>query len=182
MADSKLIAFAVVGLLVGAAIGVGIGFAVFNKNTDDNETYYFYIDFGASDAKTGWYSAKAANADEALEKAVDGKDITLKWSDWGYPNFSESGSWATYNYTWSDFSKKAADNSTKGVVNDTYSYFAKSNGWNAYSGFNTTDEGKDHKLWESDSTTFYFSPYSALRTPIDNLDWKTASGTPFATA
>ena len=107
--EGKLFAFIAVGVLVGAAIGGGIGFAAFGNKTTDDETYYFYIDFGDSDQKSGWYSAKAANADDALIKAVDGKDITLTWSG-GYPAFGE-GFWAVYNYTWDTFTKKAADNS-----------------------------------------------------------------------
>ncbi len=43
MADSKLITFAVVGLLIGAAAGVGIGFAVFNKPAEKSADMYFYF-------------------------------------------------------------------------------------------------------------------------------------------
>lgn len=176
--EGKLFAFIAVGVLVGAAIGGGIGFAAFGNKTTDDETYYFYIDFGDSDQKSGWYSAKAANADDALIKAVDGKDITLTWSG-GYPAFGE-GFWAVYNYTWDTFTKKAADNSVGYPQSNAYGLI-KSNGWDSYAGFDETCEENEHKLCQSASTVFYFSSYNDLRSPVDNTAWKAASGTPFAT-
>ena len=71
MADSKLITFAVVGVLIGAAIGVGIGFAVFGNNKAEEQTYWFYIDYGdKADAShvNGWVDVKAANLPDAVKK------------------------------------------------------------------------------------------------------------------
>ena len=70
MADNKLIVFAVVGVLIGAAIGVGIGFAVFH-NDKEEQTYWFYIDYGAkadADHVNGWVSVKATSTADAVKK------------------------------------------------------------------------------------------------------------------
>ena len=182
MADSKLIVFAVVGVLVGAAIGVGIGFAAFNKNTDNDETYYFYAYFGDDDVKTGWYSVKASNANDAIEKAFKDKEgFAFAWSNYGYPNLSDGPSWATYSYEWTEFTKEAADSSVDNPV-VAYSVVERTNGWVKISGFG---ENSVHKLSQIDSNVFYLAPYDELwhvADPSATTLWKTSAGTPFATA
>ena len=183
--EGKIIAFIIAGVVVGAGIGVGIGFAAFNKTTDET-TYYFYVDFGDNSADTGWYSAKAANADKAIEKAFDGKDF-FKWSG-GYPAFSD-GYWGVYCYTYSEFTKLAAEKSAMypqyyndWQTGDPTNNLIKSNGWEEFAGYNETDTGDEPKLHQSSSTVWYFSSYAAMRSVAQNTAWMTANGTPFATA
>ena len=171
MADNKIIAFAVVGLIVGAAIGVGIGFAVFGNKSNDEETYYVYLYLGDNNALTGWYSAKAKDANAGIEKAFEGKEgIEFTWS-YGYP--VANGASAIYEYLWNDTSKAAADGS-----NGTYM-----SGWRSYAAYGDAEEKMDISL----SHIFFLSAYGPaptydVVTPKDTNLWKTAEGTPFATA
>ena len=180
MADSKIIAFAVAALVIGAAAGIGAGFVIFKDKSNDDQTYYFYIDFGDNDTKTGWYSAKAGNADDALAKAVDGKEgITLTYStgsSGGYPNLdTEHKYWYSQWYIWDDFSKAAADKSLDDM----------SPGYNGWMDMNIHLE-KEKKLDTVSGTVFYFAPYDNSTWAHPDVGtstlWKTAEGTPFATA
>ncbi len=172
MADNKIIAFAVVGLLVGAAIGVGVGFAVFgNKSSSDEETYYVYLYLGDNNPLTGWYSAKAKDANTGIEKAFEGKEgIDFKWA-YGYP--TANGASAIYEYLWDDTSKAAADGSSDSFMN----------GWRQYAAYGDGEK----RMNISFSHIFFLSSYPAdppytPPEPKDTVLWKTAEGTPFATA
>jgi len=88
--DNKIIAFLIVGVLVGAAAGIGIGYVAF-KNNDNNSntetTYWFYIDYGdAADAThvNTWVSAKATDAVSGFEKAMSDAGIAYSDDSYGY--------------------------------------------------------------------------------------------------
>ena len=79
MTDKKIVTFAVVALVVGLLVGVGVGYAAFhhnNTNTDDNDTYYYYLYFGADNAKNGWYNADATDATAGFDKAMNNAGLT----------------------------------------------------------------------------------------------------------
>ena len=172
MADGKIIALVVVGILVGAGIGAGIGFAVFGNKSED-QTYYFYLYLGDNNPKTGWYSATAANADDAVEKAFEGKDTGFKWS-YGYPAFGD-GYWYTAAYYWNTLTKKAAEASIA---------YDSDNGWVDFYGWDETDTPENEKhLHQTNCNIFFFSQYAGgidPTMPCETTLWITATGTPFA--
>jgi len=179
--QNKVVVFAVVALVIGAAIGVGIGFIAFNKNSNNtDETYYFYLNFGDNDVKTKWYSATGSNVDNALEKAMKDANITVNWGTLGYPSF-DSNSWGQYCYTWDVFTKTAANESIKYPLVGFMDNLEKSNGWVQFAGFDET--GQPHKMHQSACTVFYFAPYAedfTIVDPVDSTLWINAKGTPFA--
>jgi hypothetical protein len=177
MADNKvIIAVAVVAVVAVAA--VAIFFVMNNGSSNDDEPFYFYIDFGDNDTKTGWYTATGKNTDDALAKAVDGKGITITYSKYGYPNF-DSGTWGVFAYTWKQVTTTTADESIKSPSYGAYDDFLKSNGWISYSGYG--DAAK--KMDQSQSNIFYFAKYDpetyAIKDPTTSTLWKNASGSPF---
>ena len=143
-------------------------------------TFYFFIDFGDNDTKTGWYSAKASNADEALASAVKDKEgITLGYSKYGYPNF-DNGTWGVFNYTWADRTVTAASESISSPSYGAYGDFIKSNGWDSFAGYGNAEK----KMYQSMSEIFFFAKYDPLtydiQDPVECKLWKNASGSPFA--
>jgi hypothetical protein len=69
--DSKMITFLLAGILVGAGVGMAVGYLVFSE--DNNQTYWFYIDFNGEvvdDFENGWISAKASSPVKGLTKAL----------------------------------------------------------------------------------------------------------------
>ena len=153
----------------------------FQKKVDNTaETdYYFYINFGDNDTKTGWYSAKAKNADDALAAAIKDKGITVDYGKSGYPNF-DNGMWGIFNYTWFLTNPTTATESIVYPQSDSYGGFIKSNGWDSFSGYGT--EAK--KVHQSMSEVFYFAKYDAttyaIEDPTECKLWATANGSPFA--
>jgi hypothetical protein len=185
MADNKVIVFAVVALLVGVAAGAGIGYAVFHDKNSSDETYYFYLFWGDNDAKNGWYSASAGNADDALDKAMKKADIPVDWTT-GYPCF-DSSSWYSAYYIYGDTTKLAAEKSVKDPVDDAWGMgMFRSNGWVSFIGYDETEDPADleKKLHEAGSNIFFFCPYSsswvAISSPAAHTAWMTAEGTPFS--
>jgi hypothetical protein len=141
-------------------------------------TLYFYINYGDNNAKTGWYSAKGSNADDALAAAIKDKGITLSYSKYGYPNF-DGGTWGTFTYNWFDCNKATAEASVSAPNYGVYKDFIKSNGWDAFSGFGSDAK----KLYQSVSLVFYFAQYDEsydLKDPTESQLWMTATGSPFA--
>ena len=150
-----------------------------NVTFNDKKDYYFYINFGDDNILTGWYTAKAKDADSALAAAIKGTDISLTYSH-GYPNFN-LGMWGVYAYEWSSTTTEARNNSVSSPNYDGWGGFIKSNGWDSYAGFG--DEEK--KMYQADSTIFYFAMYNsvtyAIDDPTEDLLWQTGSGdNPFA--
>ena len=183
MADSKIIVFAVAALVVGAAIGIGAGALIFKDKSSDDETYYYYLYLGEGNDKNGWYSAKAANANAALDKAFDVEGIEVEWSEAGYPTVS--GASGSYEYLWNTTSKFAADNSTS-VTGTTLMGNNDYSGWRQYNASGVPDG--EHKMGCGNGHIFFLSAWVkvggvwTLPTPGDVDAWKTAEGTPFATA
>jgi len=143
----------------------------FNEKKD----YYFYINFGDDNLLTGWYSAKANDADSALAAAVKGTDIELDYSKYGYPNFN-LGTWGVYAYEWASTSSDAVANSVSSPNYDTWGGFVKSNGWDSFSGY-----GNDaKKMYQADSTIFYFAMYDPatydIDDPTEDMLWQIDSG------
>ncbi len=178
MADNKvIIAVAVVAVVAVAA--VAIFFVMNNGSSNDDEPFYFYIDFGDNDTKTGWYTATGKNTDDALAKAVEGKGITLTYSKGGYPNF-DSGTWGGFAYVWKQCSTQTADESVKYPNYGAYDNFISSNGWISYIGYGESAK----KMDQSECNIFYFAKYDpdtyAIKDPTTSTLWKNASGSPFA--
>jgi len=149
---------------------------------DAKQDYYFYINFGDNDKKTGWYTAKAKNADDALEAALKDSGITVKYGKYGYPNFDE-GTWGVFNYDWSTYTSEAS-NSSIGYPNyDDYGGFVKSNGWDNFSGYGDSEK----KMFQSGSNVFYFAKYDsetyAIDDPTEDKLWQSkAENSPFTKA
>ena len=81
-ADSKVILFAVVGIVIGAAIGVGVGYMCWHSDVGE-QTYWFYIDYGtaADDSHVnGWVSVKSTSAADAIKK-VPGAELKGEGSE-----------------------------------------------------------------------------------------------------
>ena len=182
MADNKI----VIAVAVVAVVVIAIAAAVFvmnnnNSSSDDGEQFYFYINYGDNNDKTGWYSAKATSTDDALAKAVKDKGITVTYGKYGYPNFDE-GTWGVYSYLWDQCTSVTADASIKSPSYDTYESFVKSNGWESYSGYGNAEK----KLNQSMSNVFYFAKYEQVEVGVyDIVDptecelWAKATGSPF---
>ena len=100
--EQKSIVFIVVALVVGAALGAGIGWMLFGDSEDvEQTTWWLYIDYGDeadSSHKNGWYSAKATDMKEAAEK------IGVSFADSGFIDsvngvVTDSGeTWSTWLY------------------------------------------------------------------------------------
>lgn len=107
--DTKMMAFVLVGVLVGAGVGIGSGYLVWDNDdvSDDNETYWYYFDFGneADDTNVNeWVKVEAADVVSGLQKAADKiyTDNEIQDSGWivsinGVANDSvNSYSWANW--------------------------------------------------------------------------------------
>ena len=179
MADNKI----VIAVAVVAVVVIAIAAAVFvmnnnNSSSDDGEQFYFYINYGDNNDKTGWYSAKATSTDDALAKAVKDKGITITYSSYGYPNF-DGGSWGVYSYLWDQCTSVTATESVKYAQYGEYGNFIKSNGWEEYSGYG---DGSIKKMNQSQSNVFYFAKYDetwAIEDPVECELWANATGSPF---
>lgn len=118
--DTKTVAFILVGVLLGAGIGVAVGYS-FGGDSNDNETYetyWYFFDFGdkANDTNVNkWVKVEAADVVSGLKKAAD-KEYTDN-------NIADSG-WIT---------------SISGVTNDSGAklswanwFFNQASGYNSY--------------------------------------------------
>ncbi|MDY5872124.1 MAG: hypothetical protein SPJ57_02710 [Candidatus Methanomethylophilaceae archaeon] len=152
------------------------------------ETYWFYLYFGADNAKSKWYSAEGTDASAAFDKAVKDAGLTYEISKWGYVGtIDEEGDngWSCFCYTYTQTDDTAASNSIKGDVKDGYGSPVKSKGWKSFSGYNV--EGFEGlKLGQSNSTIWFMSMYNndySVPCPWDDGSynaWKNSG--PFATA
>jgi hypothetical protein len=105
--DSKMIAFILVGVLVGAGIGAAAGYLIWDDDADDYETYWYYFDFGDEADETNvnqWVKVEAADVVSGLQKAADSVYTDNDIEDTGWINslngvsndFSISLSWANW--------------------------------------------------------------------------------------
>lgn len=181
MADSKIIVFAVAALVVGAAIGVGAGALIFKDNSSSDETYYVYLYAGENNANNGWYSAKASDANAFFDKVFSDEKFAFKWS-YGYP--TACGASAIYEYLWSETTKLAADKSTDAAGMGG----AGMCGWREYNAAGLPDDA-EKRMNLSNGNIFFLGVWTEVAPsdwqptgPDDVAAWKTAEGTPFATA
>ena len=174
--DNKMIAFLAIAVAVGLAAGAGIGYVVFDEEPVE-ETYWYYLYFGADDDRNKWYSATGSDATVAFDKAMDAAGFEWDGSS-GYPSsIAGVGTyWALYEYTYSNYSAEAETSSVAFPVD--LGYYPKSNGWNQFNGYDVEDEDKV-KLYQSGSNAFFLAPYDAdKKDPINCIDWMNSG--PFA--
>lgn len=195
MEGNKVMVYAVVALIVGAIVGVGIGYAVFHNDSKDSpdspdtpvstdETYSFYLYFGDNDVKTKWYSAEGSDATVAFDKAMKDAGLEYEVSSYGYVgsidgNTGNGGGWYIAQYLYSDTTKAAA-NASIGYPTESYGCLKVSNGWVQVSGY---DGVEGLKLCEFCSNVYFMSPYNAdwtAASPVSTTLWMTSG--PFATA
>lgn len=196
MEGNKVTTYAVVALVVGILVGVGVGYAAFhgsdnnNSSSSTNETYWFYLYFGDNDERSAWYSASGTNiknANDAFSSAMDGFDMKYEVSSYGYIGSIDGvdgngGGWYLAQYLYTSTSADAAQASVSYPVDD-YGTMRVSNGWAKLAGFDSTS-GPDLKLWEFNTNIFFMSPYNAdwsAASPASTFSLWSTTG-PFATA
>jgi hypothetical protein len=181
---NKIITYAVITLVVGLLIGTAAGYAIFhNEKTTTDDTYYFYLYFGDNSADNDWYSGTGSNAGNAFENAMDKAGYEWETDNYGYigsiNDVGDTSGWALYQYVYSEYTSAAAQNSILYPINDSYGYFASSNGWKAITGYD--DSAIDFKLTEMSSFAYFFSVYPSdwdPITPVETTVWM--SDGPFA--
>jgi len=129
MADSKMMVYAVAALVVGAAVGVGIGYIAFHGGSgSDSETYWFYLDFGGHEGEgveDQWVEVSSNSPLSALRAALDktgmgynmsgtgwivdiggvGEDENMSWGSWFWNTTVYDASWTSTLYpNWIDSS------------------------------------------------------------------------------
>jgi len=77
--------FLVVGLVIGAAAGVGVGYVMFSGDSNE-ETYWFYLDFNGEDSDFDgkWISAKGTDAMSAFETAAKNNNVQYELNKYGF--------------------------------------------------------------------------------------------------
>jgi hypothetical protein len=75
--EQKLMVFLIAGILVGAGVGLGIGYFVFSEKGGDT-TYWYYIDFNGAEGAgdNGWISASGSDPLDGFTKALDKKGLS----------------------------------------------------------------------------------------------------------
>ncbi len=122
--DSKIIAFLLVGVLVGAGIGAAAGYLIWEGDEDDNETYWFFFDFGDEADETNvnqWVKVEAADVVSGLKKAADSiyddneiedtgwivsingvendSSVYVSWANWFFDQAADYNTWGTWYAT-----------------------------------------------------------------------------------
>lgn len=171
MSQKTTIIIAVAVVAVVAVAGVAV-FFVMNNDKDTDETYWYYLYFAEGNEKNGWYSATADNASDGFTNAM--KDANIEWtkSSWGYvasingnAGYNDAG-WCISAYVYSHTDKAAQDGSSGAYLN----------GWQSFSGYDTTDHD-GFKFFESNATIWFLTPYLtgyASETPNTVSTWKNA--------
>lgn len=159
--NGKIIAIAVVALLVGGALGAVIG-VVAKPAQDNDDTYYFYVYFGEGNAKNNWYSAKASDAAKGFEKAMNDAKLSFKLNSYKYiseidGNNGNGSGWYIAQYLYKDTNKAAADASIL-YPTESYGTLRCSNGWISFSGYDSNDY--TNKIGEANGTIYFLSPYN----------------------
>ncbi len=186
--DSKSTAFLAVALVVGLAIGAAAGFFLWGSNGDsgnENETYWFYINFGDGDERTAWYSGEGKSVSEGFDAAMvsAGMEYTLNY---GYLQGIDgvNASWSSFNYLYNGYT---ADAQAMSIGYPNYSaestLFISSNGWSTFNGYGSFM----NMLEGSVSSVFYMSMYVELSpgvwgcpNPVTDTGWMNSG--PFAGA
>lgn len=191
---SKVVLFAVVALLIGAAAGAGVGFMVAGDGGDSapgGREYSFYLHFADGDSRDGWYSATAEDAGQAFGAAMDAAGLEHEVSSYGYvasiDGVDGGGSgWYICHYVYSDFTEEAAKASIL-FPTESFGTLQCSKGWKSLTGYG---EGTEVKLAQVESTAFFLSPYAldpapegspaswSAPSPVTVKSWM--SGGPFA--
>lgn len=176
MEGNKMYVFLVIGIVVGAAVGIGAGYMMFNdSDCSSAEEYNFYICYGATDADNGWYSASGDNATEAFDKAMDKAGIEYVANSGYISSIDGVGTmWSTIQYTYSMYTEAAEAASILYPNYSGYGGFISSNGWVMSNGFNI--DGYDGlKFCEFESNTYFLSVYDdvtyAFETPVSYTGW-----------
>lgn len=188
--DSKSTAFLAVALVVGLAIGAAAGFFLWGNNGDtgnDDETYWFYLNFGEGSEKNGWYSGTGTSAAEGFDSAMvkAGMSYGINTNAQSYTagylqsvdDVDNGAGWSIVGYLWNNYSSQAQ---TDSIITSGGSYFSGSNGWSLYSGFGT---GTDFKLGQSALTVFFMAVYGtdySVADPTTDTGWMNSG--PFAGA
>lgn len=153
-------------------IGTAVGYAVFHEDKNTDDTYYYYLYFGDNSSDNDWYSGTGSNAGDAFSNAMDKAGFDWDISAYGYigsiNDIGETSGWALYQYLYSECTSAAADNSILYPVNDSYGYYASSNGWKVINGYD--DASIDFKLSEISSFVYFFSVYPSDWDPVTPLD------------
>ena len=166
--DSKMIAFILVGVLVGAGIGAAAGYLIWDEDVNNDETYSFYLHFGDGDEKNGWYSAYASSTNDAFGKAMDKAEFEWDYNSYGYISMidEEEANWMTYAYLYAETTDEAAAASVLCSVNDEWGYYSRSNGWTGTSGYDMEEGGL--KMSQFDATIYFISTGA---TPVSAQTW-----------
>lgn len=177
-AKQQTIVIAVVALVVGAAIGIGVGSVMFSDDCNTDEEYSFYLYFAEDDKKNGWYSATASDASEAFDKAMKANDIEYNGAS-GYPSDigGTVGYWYSAQYLYTSYDKTAEDASIL-YPTESYGVLSYSNGWKQISGY---DDNDGLKLDQINTNVFFMSPYAAdysAESPVSVTSWMNSG--PFA--
>lgn len=180
--NKKSMAFVVVALLIGVAAGAGIGFFIWSgDDCSDDQEYNYYLYFAANDTRNGWYNACGADATDAFDKAMTDAGLEYEISSYGYigsiDGVGDSAGWYLCEYLYDVYSKDAADASIL-YPTESYGALTYSNGWKSMSGFGS---GDTLKLYQFESTTYFFSPYAAdwsAESPVSVNTWMSSG--PFA--
>lgn len=183
--DTKTIAFILVGVLVGAAVGVGAGYLIWNDSSDGEETYSFYLYFGTDDdSRNGWYSADATNTNDAFSKVMSNAGFAWEKSSYGYLSLIDgvgvNGGWSLWTYIYALTDQDAAEASILYPMDNGYGGYDGSNGWRTMMGY---DQGDTLKLSQFESKIYFFAPYNAdysAPNPVEFDGWMNSG--PFATA
>ena len=148
--EQKSIVFIVVALVVGAALGAGIGMMLSGDESNGEETYWYYLYFADGDERNDWYKGTGSDATKAFDKAMDDAGFDWEKSTWGYissiDEVNNGSGWAITQYLYTEFTSAAASSS-----------ISYDNGWYSTSGF---DDGTDDmKLKQFEAKVYFMTPY-----------------------
>jgi len=162
-----MITFLIAGILVGAVIGICVGYLMSNGDDSDSnnsgeQTYWFYIDF--NEDETGatndnmWISASANDPIDALKKAFEANDVDYDMTTFvsSVDGVDATGTLAWLEYVW--------------VGNVYESYFW---GWVPTVGLDSTIGNTFYIVY-----TGFAADYSPLLKPNAEVYWKGAGPFP----
>ncbi len=167
--DNTTIAYLVAALLIGAGVGVGIGYVAFHTDDGANDSYSIYLDYGDKADAThvnGWYTANGSDYSVAMKAAMDKAGLKIELDSYG--GFADingivgdgsTTSWITWQWTANKFDSNLW-------------------GWNSTSGPGTEVSNVIYVGFTE--YTFSESTMKYEMNPNATTAWKT--GGPFATA
>ncbi len=191
MEGNKVTTYAVVALVVGILVGVGVGYAAFhgsdnnNNNGNADDTYWFYLYFGDNSINTHWYKGTGSDAGVAFEKAMKDANIKYEASESGYISTIDGkggdNGWYLAQYLYKNTDQAAAKASIL-YPTESYGTLRVSNGWASIAGY---DGVSGLKLSEIESVAFFMSMYNAdysAASPVSTTTWMMDTTGPFAAA